>query len=153
MIATTDIILLSIVCFLTFKTPANSNYKTVIWLLLAEFAVFIGFAAYIQQPGILTDVIFMLLNVIFMAGFLLLGATYLAKISGILAIYYAFIVVILGSNVNLDYHYGIMLILSTLQIVHIVPRVIDGYKRRGKRRIMPTHGGRNIERRNIHRSV
>ena len=153
MISTTDLILLSIVCLLTFKTPSNSNYKTVIWLLLAEFAVFIGFAAYIQQPGVLTDIIVMLLNVIFMAGFLLLGATYLAKISGILAIYYAFIVVILGSNVNLDYHYGIMLILSTLQILHIVPRVIDGYKRRGERRIMPSRSGPNIERRNIHRSI
>ena len=153
MISTTDLILLSIVCLLTFNTPANSNYKTVIWLLLAEFTVFIGFAAYIQHPGILTDVIVMLLNVIFMAGFLLLGATYLAKISGILAVYYAFIVVILGSNVNLDYHYGIMLILSTLQIIHIVPRVINGYKRRGERRIMSTRSGHNIERRNIHRSI
>jgi len=119
-------------------------YKLRSWLLLAEFSVFIGFAVLIGvndlEDKMWIDPSFAAISVAFMFGFTLLNSRYLASVSALIAFYYIWVFTLnalstyavgwVGQyNLMVDYDYGVMLILSLLQLIGLIPGVYHGILR------------------------
>ena len=116
--------------------------------MLAEFCAFIGFAVIASgyHDGLWFDIISMLGSTVFMALFAMIGAMYLAYISGAIAIYHVSTMgaMMLGNSDYLDYYYPVMLGFCALQLGGLLPGVICGIKRYLYRNILTDR--RNISR-------
>lgn len=126
---------------------SDRPHRGVAWLLLAEFSMFIGLDLIINENSLESlwlDPVCGLLSVGFVFGFALLGSTYLASISALIAIYYVstFVAEVLQAYWYFEYYYLVMLGFSILQIAGLLPGVYHGYIRWKSRDISTHHRDR-----------
>lgn len=138
--------LLVLISALAVRITPKGRYKTIAWLLFAEFCVFVGFSAFTLnlEDGLWFDAITAMGSIAFMLMFVIVGARYLAFLSGAIALYHVG-VMWLGS----DFYYPIMLVFCLLQLGGLIPGIHHGYQQY-KSRHSPDAGRRDTGRHYSH---
>ncbi len=105
-------------------TPKLSQYKEINLLLVAEFVLTIGIDEIILASGVYDGIWFdaykLMFNLIFVALFLHLGGTMLAKISGMISIYHALLIFSPLFNSEVIYKYDYATIMSVFIVLQLI---------------------------------
>lgn len=115
-----DLIYLSIAVFISIFTPNSSQYKLISYILVADFAVFIGFDSVVHylelSDGVHIDIYKSLLYFIFFILYSESGGRYLARLTSLVIGYHLIRILsyIFDSSIIFAYDYGVIMNIACM---------------------------------------